>query len=361
MGPTTQLCGHQRPIAFAPLCNLAISTPTTTTKVPPNYHAPPHLMGYSITSPPPPIPRHTHIISQHRPHHHHPRPDPKHLPLNLTRRSLLLSTTTSLSISIPTTATSAPTPSPLPPSPPDTTVTDRVFMDFSLCPNYFRPERTFADDITSLCSESVLLGRVVLGLYGRLVPLTVAHFKSLCTSTTSSSSYKGTLVHKVFPGQFLLAGRQGDKPGEVRRPKGLARNVETVDSKSFALTHSKPGLLSLCLSENDDDEDIKLDPEYRNVEFLITTGPGPCPELDNKNIVFGSVLEGLDVVTAIAAIPTYRPAERIKQFNDLAEFFGDERAQNARSSWNRPLKTIFISDCGEVKVTKPSLSPPSLP
>ncbi|XP_062078268.1 peptidyl-prolyl cis-trans isomerase CYP28, chloroplastic [Humulus lupulus] len=310
-------------------------------------------MGYSITSPPP-IPRHIHILSQHQ----HTRPDPKPLRFNLTRRSLLLSTTTSLSISTAT-ATAATTP-----PPPDTTVTDRVFMDFSLCPNYFRPERTFADDITSLCSESVLLGRVVLGLYGRVVPLTVANFKSMCTNTTSSSSastYKGTLVHKVFPGQFLLAGRQGDKPGEVRRPMGLTRNAETVDSKSFTLTHSKPGLLSLCLSENDDDEDIKLDPEYRNVEFLITTGPGPCPELDYKNIVFGSVLEGLDVVTAIAAIPTYKPAERIRQFNDLAEFFGDERAQNARSSWNRPLKTIFISDCGEVKVTKPSLSPPSLP
>lgn len=54
-----------------------------------------------------------------------------------------------------------------------------------------------------------------------------------------------------------------------------------------------PGLLSLCLSENDDNEDIKLDPEYRNVEFLITTGPEPCPEVDYKNIVFDSVLEGM--------------------------------------------------------------------
>lgn len=72
-------------------------------------------------------------------------------------------------------------------------------------------------------------------------------------------------------------------------------------------------------------------------------------------------LTGLDVVTAIASIPTYRPAERIRQLNDLAGFFGDERAQNARATWNRPLKTVYISDCGELKVTKPSLSPPSLP
>lgn len=72
----------------------------------------------------------------------------------------------------------------------------------------------------------------------------------------------------------------------------LRRNSETIDSKAFMLTHSKPGVVSLCLSENDDDDEIKLDPDYRNVEFLITTGPGPCPQLDSKNIVFGAVLEG---------------------------------------------------------------------
>ncbi|KAG6772294.1 hypothetical protein POTOM_023697 [Populus tomentosa] len=305
----------------------------------------------------------------------------------------------------------------------------------------------------------------------------------MCTSY----SYKNTLVHKIFPGQFFLAGRQGRREkGEVKVPQDLARNFESVDSKAFKLTHSGPGILSLCLSENDDEDNIKLNPEYRNVEFLITTGPGPCPQLDYKNIVFGVVLEGsrpgpdsttfnsssaseseaafnpcttlplvsglpqvlglpfppslpqipglpsvpglpqiprlpptpplpqipgtlvtdqlfaklliqqmialnplfpsllndacgrtrgaptaasatskgsagrLDVVTSIASIPTYKPSDRIRQFNDLAEFLGDERAQNARTIWNKPLKTVYISDCGELKVAKPSLTP-SLP
>lgn len=123
--------------------------------------------------------------------------------------------------------------------------------------------------------------------------------------SNNSSSYKGTLVHKVFPGQFFLAGHQGDKPGEVRRPSGLSRNTETVDSKAFSLTHSRPGLLSLCLSENDDDDSIKLDPDYRNVEFLITTGPGPCPQLDFKNIVFGAVLEGTPYKTLFVGNPQF--------------------------------------------------------
>lgn len=101
------------------------------------------------------------------------------------------------------------------------------------------------------------------------------------------------MVQKIFPGQFFVAGRQGRKDRwEVPPPLDLERNLETVDSKAFILEHSRPGVLSLCLSENDDDDEIKLDPNYRNVEFLITTGPGPCPDLDNKNIVFGTVLEG---------------------------------------------------------------------
>ncbi|KAJ6915536.1 hypothetical protein NC651_017516 [Populus alba x Populus x berolinensis] len=292
----------------------------------------------------------------------------------------------------------------------------------------------------------------------------------MCTSY----SYKNTLVHKIFPGRR--------EKGEVKVPQDLARNFESVDSKAFKLTHSGPGILSLCLSENDDEDNIKLNPEYRNVEFLITTGPGPLPskllkELSSLNsqlshctsksrlnyllqatIASGSrpgpdsttlnyssapeseaafnpcttlplvsglprvlglpfppslpqipglpsvpglpqiprlppapplpqipgtlvnviqcltsvvnvpgcvveitpLLNGLDVVTSIASIPTYKPSDRIRQFNDLAEFLGDERAQNARTIWNKPLKTVYISDCGELKVAKPSLTP-SLP
>ncbi|KAL6965558.1 cytochrome P450 monooxygenase 28 [Sarracenia purpurea var. burkii] len=278
----------------------------------------------------------------------HPNPTPK---IHLTRRSLLF-----LSSAIPTTTlllSSSATPPPSPP-PLQPTITDRVFMDFSICPTYFL-NRTLGDEL-SQCAATEPIGRLVLGLYGNLVPLTVSNFKAMCTGS-SGSTYKGTLVQKIFPGQFFVAGRQGRRDGEVKPPSELVRNTDTVNSRAFVLGHSRPGIVSLCLSENDDDDEIKLDPNYRNVEFLITTGPGPCPELDNKNIVFGTVLEGMDVVTAIASIPTYRPAERIRQYNDLAQFLGDERAKTARAIWNKPLETLYISDCGELKVAKPALSP----
>jgi len=49
----------------------------------------------------------------------------------------------------------------------------------------------------------------------------------------------------------------------------------------------------------------------------------------------------MDVITSIATIPTYKPAERIRFFNDFAQLIGDERAQTARALWDRPLKTIY--------------------
>lgn len=76
-----------------------------------------------------------------------------------------------------------------------------------------------------------------------------------------------------------------------------------------------------------------------------------------KTFIIGLFLTGLDVVTSIAAIPIYKPGERIRQYNELAEFFGDERAKNARAIWNRPLETVYISDCGVLKVAKTTLSP----
>ncbi|KAG2627893.1 peptidyl-prolyl cis-trans isomerase CYP28, chloroplastic-like isoform X4 [Panicum virgatum] len=209
----------------------------------------------------------------------------------------------------------------------DTTITDRIFMDFSVCPSYFRSDRPLGAELSS-CPDSEPLGRVVFGLYGRLLPITAANFKATCPT----AAYRGTLVHKLLQGQFFSAGRQGSRhdKGEVQPPSGLIRNSETVNPKAFKLRHARPG-------------------------------PGPCPELDGQNIVFGTVLEGMDVITSIATIPTYKPAERIRFFNDFAQLIGDERAQTARALWDRPLKTVYISDCGELKVTKQSLSPPSLP
>ncbi|KAI5441103.1 hypothetical protein KIW84_010531 [Lathyrus oleraceus] len=48
-------------------------------------------------------------------------------------------------------------------------------MEFRLYPNYYLPNRTLGDNISTLCSDSTSLGRVIVGLYGNLVPSTVSN------------------------------------------------------------------------------------------------------------------------------------------------------------------------------------------
>ncbi|KAK9919081.1 hypothetical protein WJX75_009237 [Coccomyxa subellipsoidea] len=203
----------------------------------------------------------------------------------------------------------------------DTTITDVVYMNVGVCPDGVRADRTLGDKV--ICSSTQPLGRIVIGLYGRLLPQTVSNFLMLA----KGGAYNGTTFSKVVPGGYVQAGRQGSpRMGLVQPPTDLPANKELLASRSFRLEHSRPGTVSLSIAENDDDPLIKQRPSYSPTEFLITTGPGPVPSLDGQNVVFGTVLEGYDTITAIASQPTFKPNERIQAVNQLASFIGDDRA-----------------------------------
>lgn len=104
--------------------------------------------------------------------------------------------------------------------------------------------------------------------------------------------------------------------------------------------------MSLSIGENDDSPLYRDRINYRNTEFLITTGPGPAPQLDGEDIVFGKVEEGFSTLVSIAEIPTFTPSEKLRAFNTFADKFGDERAARARASWGKPLKPIVIMGSG---------------
>lgn len=225
----------------------------------------------------------------------------------------------------------------------DTTITDKVYLDIGLCPEMLNRQRTVGSK-TALCTDPTSLGRIVIGLYGRHLPITVSNFRS----AVQQGLYTGTIFHKVLPGAFVQAGRQGSKrQGEVFVPKDSQQpNPELLQGASYRLPHMRPGTVSLMLSQNDDYPDLKQARDYHDMQFLITTGPGPVPVLDGENVVFGRVLEGLDTIGAISTVPTFSPGAKARQMNAVASFLGDDRAAKARAKWGRPLKAVVITDGG---------------
>ncbi|CAG9465931.1 unnamed protein product [Pedinophyceae sp. YPF-701] len=228
----------------------------------------------------------------------------------------------------------------------DLTITDKVFFDISLCETAYRQDRAIGDK-SAVCQDGAPLGRVVIGLYGKHVPGTVSNF----VKAVDAGLYDGTTFARLFPGEFILAGKQGSKRmGEVDLREGvLAPNDEETSSRAFKLRHLRPGTVSLALAANDDDEFLRERPWYRSTAFLITTGPGPAPALDNGNIVMGQVVEGLDTVADIANVPAIKPLGRVQAFNALATAIGDDRAVKARGKWGKPLKAVVINHAGVLR------------
>ena len=52
----------------------------------------------------------------------------------------------------------------------------------------------------------------------------------------------------------------------------LQPNSDISSSRAFALGHTRPGTLSLSLTESDEDPGVRSRPGYSSLEFLITTG-----------------------------------------------------------------------------------------
>ena len=54
----------------------------------------------------------------------------------------------------------------------------------------------------------------------------------------------------------------------------------------------------------------------------------------------------MNVVAAVAAVPTFKPSSNSRAWNQVAEWLKDERAEKARAVWSKPTKAIVITGGG---------------
>ncbi|CAM9262779.1 unnamed protein product, partial [Ascophyllum nodosum] len=136
--------------------------------------------------------------------------------------------------------------------------------------------------------------RIAFELFANVCPKTSANFLHLCKGDKGKTPegiplhFKGSRFHRVIKDFMLQCGdfTAGNGTG------GCSIYGEKFKDENFTLKHTEGGLLSMA----------NAGPNTNGSQVFITCRE--TPHLDGKHVVFGKVIEGMDVVREIEDVPT---------------------------------------------------------
>ncbi|GJT42257.1 peptidyl-prolyl cis-trans isomerase CYP21-1-like protein [Tanacetum coccineum] len=166
--------------------------------------------------------------------------------------------------------------------------------------------------IASSCTLSDLKDYQGVNFASGILNLSLQNFRALCTGELGKCAsgrplhYKGTPFHRIIPG-FMIQG------GDILSRDGRGNESiygGTFRDENFKIKQSQPGMVAM----------VNSGPDSNGSQFFITTVKAYW--LDGEHVVFGKVIEGMDNVYAIEG--------------------------GAGTYSGKPRKKVIISDSGEI-------------
>jgi len=170
------------------------------------------------------------------------------------------------------------------------TVTQKVYFDIAI--------------------DDFVVGRIVIGLFGQTCPKTVANFAAFAAGAPQGG-YRGSMFHRIIK-NFVVQGGDflnGDGTGFTS-----IYGTDVFPDENFILKNL-PMFVNMA--------NKGVDTNGSQFSILLV----PAPWLDGKHVVFGKVLEGMNIV---------------------------HRMENLATNVNdHPISSPTIASCGVMNVTVP--------